>query len=93
MICNYFSTNHQAVQAKTATIVSALNPEQPIDVKRHLKVDTDLKSQTKKIKIKNLTLINKNIQNVNKTETSLNVMVVVAFVGIKQLFKIYLTNF
>ena len=35
--------NHQAVQAEIAIIVSALNPEQPIDVKRHLKVDMDLK--------------------------------------------------
>lgn len=48
MICNYFSTNHQAVQAKIAIIVSALNPEQPIDVKRHLKVDMDLKIMRKK---------------------------------------------
>lgn len=48
MLYSCFWTNHRAVQAKTAIVVSAQTPEQPIGEKRHLKVDMDLKTHAYK---------------------------------------------
>lgn len=52
MLYSCFWTNHRAVQAKTAIVVSAQTPEQPIGEKRHLKVDMDLKTHAYKHKNK-----------------------------------------